>query len=249
MPNTRSQAQAHITYDMAITADTLGIYLIEALKSKDVVNAFMEAFQTHTFKLEQDLKNATAALQAKDTEIQALKTRMDAQDKKLADLEFEVDSIEQHGRKPSVRVFGVPESDNETHGQLEAAVLAVFAEKLRLPAIEMNDLEVMHRLGPKPAPPQANEPVPRPRGVIVRFHHRKKKQLVFQKGVLSRLKGTGYAVMDDFSKRRAAIYAKCREKVRKEKIKESWTTNGKILIKDNRNAIRMIKNLDEATAL
>ena len=247
MPTTRSQfAQQDV---MAITAENLGLHLIEALKHKDVVAAFTAAISAPFEQLKKELKAAQDSLQTKDKEINDLKQSVKALADRVDKLEDGLDQQEQQGRKPSIRVFGIPERPNETAGQLEASVLDVLQNKLQINAIEASDLEVIHRCGPMPQPAQNGADPPKPRSVIVKFHHRRKRSEVFKKGVLGKLKNTGISVSEDLSKRRAAIAFDCRVKVREKRISQTWSANGKIIIKDNAGLIRHIKTRAEAQAL
>ena len=249
-PQTRSSALAMAPPVLPpITADDLGLHLIAALKQPDVVAAFMGAFTAHTLKLQQEIQAAHTAIKERDAVIDNLKKGLEAAVKRIDKLEDGLDQQEQQGRKPSMRVFGIPEVEHETAGQLKATVLDVVQAKLQLHDIEADDLEVVHRCGPMPAAQQPDQEPPKPRSVIVKFHHRDKRSLIFKKGVLGRLKNSGLIIAEDLSKRRAEIAYHCRQKVRDEKIAQTWTTNGKILIKDNAGSIRVIATLAQAKNL
>ena len=114
MPTTRSQfAQQDV---MAITAENLGLHLIEALKHKDVAAAFTAAISAPFEQLKKELKAAQDSLQTKDKEINDLKQSVKALADPVDKLEDGLDQQEQQGRKPSIRVFGIPERPNETAG-------------------------------------------------------------------------------------------------------------------------------------
>ena len=177
---------------------------------------------------------------------------MTAVEKKLEEHEDEMDSLEQQGRKASIRVFGIPEVADETAAQLKSSVLSVLQDKLQLNTIAEQDLEVIHRCGTMQQQQERARAVgaaePKPRSVIVKFHHREKRAECFKRGVLGRLKNTGIVVAEDLSRRRSAIAFECRQKIRDKKLKECWTTNGKVLVKDNAGTIKMVTSLSQAKA-
>ena len=62
-----------------------------------------------------------------------------------------LDDLEQYSRKPSVRVYGVPES---TNGSTDQKLLQLFNDVMCLsPRIQLEDIEVSHRVG-KPSTPK-----------------------------------------------------------------------------------------------
>ena len=77
----------------------------------------------------------------------------------IEELERKYDDLEQHGRKGSVRIFGVPEN---IPGDTDSKVIHVLNDLMKMdPPISMEDLEVTHRVG-KPSLPsdQIDQPAP-----------------------------------------------------------------------------------------
>ena len=63
----------------------------------------------------------------------------------IEDLHVKNDNLEQHGRKDSIRIFGIPEN---TTGKTDDKVLSVINEMMGLtPPVALDDLEVTHRVG------------------------------------------------------------------------------------------------------
>ena len=92
------------------------------------------------------------ALNTAAQEIDSLKTKMADKDqiiqkltRQVEDIETKYDDLEQHGRKGSVRVFGIPEN---TTGNTDTKVLNIINNMMQLsPPITIDDLEVTHRVG------------------------------------------------------------------------------------------------------
>ena len=79
---------------------------------------------------------------------------------------WEKDADEQYGRRENLRIYGIPENENENTNN----IIIDLAEKLKVP-ISYHDISTSHRLGPKRhAPRDGNRP--RPRAIIVKFVRR-----------------------------------------------------------------------------
>ena len=71
-------------------------------------------------------------------------------------LEIKIDDLEQQGRKGSIRVLGFPE---DSPGTLDDKLLTLFNQNMKMvPPLNLNDIEVAHRLGRPPQQPPAQTP-------------------------------------------------------------------------------------------
>ena len=132
---------------------------LKVLVKLSVVEVFSEDATLEKVKsyMESLLQPFRDALVHAKTEIDTLKSEVADKGRTIQklsadieDLERKYDDIEQHGRKRSVRVFGIPEN---TRGDTDSKVLHVINEVMQLdPPISINDLEVTHRVG-KPSLP------------------------------------------------------------------------------------------------
>ena len=205
------------------------------------------------------LKPVTDALQRCNATIESLQGQLKAKDahiadlqKKVDDLELQVDGLEQQGRRGSMRIFGIPE---DTPGAVDDKVLTLCNDHIKVsPKLILDDLEVVHRLGkPPPADGQSNDAdpdsKPPPRSIIVKFASRRTKARVMENkknlkdNPWENLDGTlaKVYVTDDLTKRRATLAFKARQLKRAGKILDTWTTENKILVKDSHNRIHPIK--------
>ena len=65
------------------------------------------------------------------------------------------DDLEQHGRKGSIRIFGLP---GEIPGTVDDKVLKLCNDNMKVrPKLVLEDIEVAHRLGKPPPLPQPSE--------------------------------------------------------------------------------------------
>ena len=80
--------------------------------------------------------------------------------KQNGDLEARIDDLEQHGRRGSECVFGVPE---DMPGSTDDKVLPIRNTSLKLdPKQTMDDIEVSHHLDKEPPQPREGETSPTP---------------------------------------------------------------------------------------
>ena len=125
-----------------------------------------------------DLQQAVGTLQAtvarKDDEITTLR-------REVRDLRDHAEALEQHSRRASVRVFGIPEN---TPGTTDDKLLDLCNNRMKIrPPLSPDDIEVSHRVGKLVAtvPQQGESPVVRPRPIIVKFLSRRTKARVMAK--------------------------------------------------------------------
>lgn len=130
-----------------------------------------------------------------------------------------IDDLEQYGRRPSLRIFGIPEKQGE---DTDVEVLKV-AEKLKVP-ISIADISRSHRVG-KPVDKEHGKDA-KPRGIIVRFTSYRTRRLLFSEK--RKLAGTGVVIREDLTARRRELLADAVVKYGRENV---WTTDGNIVYK------------------
>ena len=88
-------------------------------------------------------------------DIDKIKKNLELHEELTAELEHtthlaltQADRQEQYNRNYNIRIFNVPEDDNESIYDCENKVLALFEEKLNL-KISIDSIDNLHRLGPK----------------------------------------------------------------------------------------------------
>ena len=80
----------------------------------------------------------------------------------------QIDDLEQHGRRDSLRIVGIPESDND---DTDSTVLKICSAIEVDPPVQPSDIAVSHRLGKKEAG--------KTRQVIVKFATRNVRERVY----------------------------------------------------------------------
>ena len=119
--------------------------LLEALENPDVAARFrsimaplIEPLSNAVQKNTAEVASLRAQLADRDATIERLKSH-------VSNLETKIDDLEQHGRRGSIRVLGLPE---ETAGTLDEKLLSLFNNNMELdPPLVVEDIEVTHRLG------------------------------------------------------------------------------------------------------
>ena len=143
---------------------------VDALKDPEVGETLSKVIQ----RANQELIASVAALRS---EVQGLRDAAKQKDATIAQLQREVrdlhdqyDALEQYGRRGSLRISGIPESQVDT----DAAVVELANTELGLePPLQMADIDISHRL-----PQRRGAPPDEPRTVIVRFMTRKDRNRV-----------------------------------------------------------------------
>ena len=135
-----------------------------------------------------------------------------SQDEKLKDLHFQLDNLEQYGRRNCLLIHGIPEKSGEN---TDTQVLEVFNNNLKLDIVH-SDLDRSHRLGR-----QHRE---KTRSIIVKFATYNIRSQVFR--VKKHLKGSGISVTESLTMNRKDLYYKVKSLP---SVKSAWTLDGKIV--------------------
>ena len=152
-------------------SDHFSLCLAVALKSPDIVGQLKQITQPNhdefadliSAELHRQLQPYKEELRAKDQEIKMLKKTISEQNDKL-------DQLEQHGRRDSLRVAGIPEAVESD--DTDAAILSLCAAIKVDPPVQPEDIAVSHRVGKTIAR--------KPRQVLVKFATRNIRERVFR---------------------------------------------------------------------
>ena len=198
--------------------------------------------------------------------------KLSERDKEISDLRNEneelreeLDELQQYSRKPSIRVYGIPESEDEDTDRL---LLQLFNKRMQLqPPVQLQEIEISHRVGRNPNGVQPPDQPSLPRAIIARFASRRIKAKVMKEKKKLREKpapatkenetnGSGTTdnvedasltsswpifISDDLTRRRALLAKMGRDLRRRGKIRDTWVFDGRIMIKDNRNKVHEIR--------
>lgn len=156
-------------------------------------------------------------------------------EKQVQDLSVRCDELEQYGRRNAIRITGIDENPQEDTDDI---VVSLANDTMGIP-LQLDEISRSHRVGPKIAG--------KVRPLLVKFtSYRSKKRLMTNK---RKLKGNAPAnissegriyLNDDLTKIRANLLYQARSLKRANKIQDSWSYDGRILVKDNTNRITPI---------
>ena len=162
-----------------------------------------------------------------ESKIDQLKLKIDQMEKSLKEKSNELqelaeayDDLEQYGRRMSLRVYGIKESAsvNDDREDTDKAVLDLCNDKLGA-NLTLNDIQRSHQTGPK----GTNS------AIIFRFLSYRTRALVWRSRF--RLKGTNIFLSEDLTKRRNKLAYKACQLKRDKIIADTYTTDGKVMIK------------------
>jgi hypothetical protein len=201
----------------------------------DKLTSVMERMEANLFVLQQEndrLKKEVAELREKGVSVQeASKAAVFRAQRAESMANFN----EQYSRNYNLRIYFVPEPENESVHQCQETVIKLFHNKLGLKDISKKDLDAVHRLGPKNTG--------KTRGIIVRFVNRQTRDEVIQNR--RKLKKSpnqttpAVVIVEDLTKQNYQLYQRARMA---ENTQQCWTSMGKVFIKTKSGEIKRIRN-------
>ncbi|XP_063966508.1 uncharacterized protein LOC129277326 [Lytechinus pictus] len=209
----------------------------DALKDEDVLayikGAIMEALDS---KFDELIKR----LDAQDGSIMKLHNRINSMESSLANLqkkqqkceeknnwlEKQLNDQEQYSRRNCIRLFGVPEKENEKTSE---RVCEIAQQHLGVD-LHLRDIDRSHRV------PRRNEPVPnekgeiKPRAIIIKltsYQHRQNLLMNRRK-----LKNTKMSLHEDLTKTNRSLLweATKASNLQGSNVLSAWSSNGKIIV-------------------
>lgn len=163
--------------------------------------------------------------------------RMDDQDKRINSMAQEIsdlkknnlsftralDNCEQASRNLNIRIFGMPEGENE---DLRKEILGIFTKKMKVNVRDL-DIKKCHRV-------KSKTPGGKPSAVLVRFDSDNARVAVLQNR--KNLRDTGIQIKEDLTKYKLDLLKKAVEKF---SSKCAWCLNGNIYIKRGNDVTRV----------
>lgn len=167
--------------------------------------------------------------------------------RKIDHLEEKVDDQEQYSRRNLLRVSGIPESKDEVTDEIILPMCnAVEAD------ISLCEIDRSHRVGrpkrakSKPGLSKSIDVNDKPRDFIIKFTSYRSHQKLFLRR--SSLKNHGYKniyVNEDLTRKRSNLLFKAHELVKSKHFIGVWSSDGKILVKDNKSKLHRVSNVDD----
>ena len=227
-PKTRAQSTATLP---PFNDDQLVLSVIAAMKEPDVVEHLKEAARSVkeeiadlvVSKLSVVIDKLQQSLAEKDTIIAKLEQRVSDAEKKL-------DDIEQYSRRTSVRITGIRE---QSHDNPNEEVKKLFQHLGVSPHVNR-----VHRVGPI-----RNDGTSRP--ILCQFTNYPDRALILSKRSILKNDFPNVYVNEDLTRARSKILYQARCKKRANKIKDCWSADGRICIKDKDNKIHNVTQASE----
>ena len=205
--------------------------IIEALKIS--VTSNMATTDTAITKIRQ------AELVTNQT-VSDLKTHVNEHDQEINTLFINNDELDQYGRRNTLRVTGIPESDNLN---LIEFIVELAEKELKL-KIDPRDIDRAHRLNVKTKKKKSDDEedtVPPPRPVVVKFVSYQARRSLYDKR--KGLKGTGIFLNEHLTRNRSKLLFDARQYKHDNKIKNAWSYDGRIMVKSMGNKFLTINNM------
>lgn len=171
----------------------------------------MDRLESRAFDLEEENE------ELKQT-VSSLEDRLVTAEEKIRNTEHKQNDLEQQGRKNSIRLVGIEDTNqNEPVEETVEKIVTFVKNKLNV-QIEGEDIDIAHRLGSF----QRNKP----RNIICKFTHRRKKFDVLRER--KSLKGSGCYIFEDLTKSNQLCLKKAYEL---DCVEHSWSVDGKLFVK------------------
>ena len=213
--------------DVSGEGDDIVIRIMEALTDERILNILKKALYPQPLcdkidEMNAKMANLTEQVTQRDCKINEL-------EKRIFVLEDSCDRAEQYTRRSNLVFRGLAEQGQGEN--TEAIVTAFVNDHMKLPSpLLCKDIARCHRLGA-----QRSGTLHRP--IIVRFASDRSRDVVYRaranlKDFNGSHRGNPVYINDDLTSRRAKIAFDCHSLKKQKKISDTWTFNGKILIKD-----------------
>ncbi|CAF4448213.1 unnamed protein product [Didymodactylos carnosus] len=151
-----------------------------------------------------------------------LSERVDKLENRLQAVENKLEDTRRYSRSFNIRVYGIPDSPNETPAQTQVKLDELFVTHLGLNL--KHGIEFSHRL------PSSIKDKPRP--IVARFYSPLERQQVFSSLGKLKEKNLAVTIFDDLTPSALAIYKRERADLKSDGTKRVISRQGKIFIQD-----------------
>ena len=195
-------------------------------------NVSLESFQqAFCAPILDEIKSLKETIAQRDMKIRALEDR-------IVKLEENNDALEQYTRRNSVRISGINESSDE---DCYDKVLSTLNTRLALtPPLTIENIDRLHRTGKPNSEGRA-------RPILVKFTSYQHRARVMSRR--KHLRGSNVFVNEDLTKRRNNLLWVCRGEKKGGRIKDCWTTDGRIMVRDLAGNTHLVNRNEDIAAL
>lgn len=151
-------------------------------------------------------------------------------------LEEEMEEIQQYSRRTCLKVCGVEENDKEDTDDL----IIQLAEDMNV-TIDKSDIGRSHRVSNRGPQKGSNKP----RDIVVRFlaYNTRRKFMKNKKLLRKRPEKKDVFINEHLTKQRAEVLFHARKLRRAYKVKDCWSYDGRICLKDSSDRIRTVTRM------
>ena len=153
----------------------------------------------------------------------------------ISTLEERIDDLEQYSSRNCLVITGIPEKEDEKTDEI---ILDIAKKQLNVD-LQPRDIDRSHRIPGGPIR-RGNE---KSRNIVVKFStYNARRRVIEQK---SRLKSMNNRIFinEQLTKKRSTLYYEARKLVKARKVKQAWTYDGLVLVRNNDDKVQPIKNL------
>ena len=204
-------------YLKEIIKDTFQLMKDEFLKSVshriDILEGKLFEKEEENDKLKSKIKDLNKSLEDQKAENNMLRKEVQNVNS-VAEEKF--NDLEQYGRRDSIRIFGVPESqDAEETAEITTQKAIDSLNKIESLHLQTSDIDLAHRLGKRK--PGSHRPI------IMKFQSRLKRNVVLQNK--KQFKGSQIFVHEDLTRLNQLVLTCVRKKMPDE-VNNVWSRNG-----------------------
>lgn len=192
------------------------------------LDSFLKKVEENTRKI----REVEQIIDSQSTKMKDLQTKIDFLQNACNRMVKENNDLEQYSRRNCLRIFGIPETENES---TDDEVIKFAKSRLDV-QIDPSEIDRSHRIG-KPGSPS-------PRHIIVKFLSYSVRQRVIKNR--RRLKGTGIVVKEDLTKYNQSLLQEAKKLA---KVKSAWSHDGKILALVDVNGIERKQKISDLSDL
>lgn len=137
---------------------------------KALINTRCDALECKITTLEVKIESVATELNVTNTKVVVLEQRADHMEQRVQTTQRKLDELESHSRRVNLRLFNLPETDQENVRDKVISICQQVVPELKDQMA--SHVDVAHRLGAKWRSAGGPSRPSRPRAVIVRFAHR-----------------------------------------------------------------------------
>ena len=201
---------------------------------KTIINLLVEPIKS---VIKEEIGSQEKKIDKLTETISSLETELKDKNKYINLLELRIDELEQYSRRNCLVFTGIPENENEN---TDKSIIDIAKNVMKVD-IDPRDIDRSHRIPGGPA--RAN--MKTPRNIVVKFTNYNSRKRVFDNK--KELKGCKDRVFvnEQLTKYRSELFYETRKLAKQGKIKQTWTSDGRILIRNHDDKIQPVKSMSD----